>query len=139
MEVPMRLLLFVTLAVGLFSSTVAMAQDIGDPCIVNEQCESNFCADGFCCDDTCGDSDPDDDLACSVEAGSSADGFCEMVGMSTGMQDAGQEIGTTPVVDEGGGCSSSVASHPIKSPGTQTLLMLLLVGLLKKSGAASPS
>ncbi len=48
---------------------------LGDPCVNSSQCQSGNCSDGVCCDDVCsGGCD-----ACSVAAGSSADGSCELL------------------------------------------------------------
>ena len=47
----------------------------GDPCAGADTCASGFCVDDVCCESDCGDAGVDDCLACSVDAGSTADGF----------------------------------------------------------------
>ncbi len=51
----------------------------GDPCTLSAECASGICVDGVCCDAACGDGDPDDCQACSIAAGASANGVCEVL------------------------------------------------------------
>ncbi|MEZ4444479.1 MAG: kelch repeat-containing protein [Polyangiaceae bacterium] len=52
---------------------------LGTPCTEAADCASTFCVDGLCCESACGDGASDDCLACSLAAGSSADGTCDML------------------------------------------------------------
>ncbi|MCB9656063.1 MAG: hypothetical protein H6726_00325 [Sandaracinaceae bacterium] len=47
----------------------------GEACTAGAQCDSGFCVDGVCCNAACGLGEVDC-LACSVSAGSAADGQC---------------------------------------------------------------
>ena len=50
----------------------------GDPCTSAAECASAFCVDGVCCDSFCGGGDAGDCEACSVAAGATTDGICDL-------------------------------------------------------------
>lgn len=53
---------------------------LGAACADSIECDSGLCVDGVCCDTACGGGAPDDCAACSIAAGASADGACELLG-----------------------------------------------------------
>jgi hypothetical protein len=55
----------------------------GSSCGVGPDCNSGFCIDDVCCASLCGDGDPDDCQACSIAAGSTADGVCAPIAQGT--------------------------------------------------------
>ncbi|MBM4371632.1 MAG: hypothetical protein FJ098_08255 [Deltaproteobacteria bacterium] len=52
--------------------------ELGEVCGDGGECLSGFCVDGVCCDTACGDGVTEDCLVCSMEAGATADGSCEV-------------------------------------------------------------
>jgi hypothetical protein len=65
--------------IGKFRMADCGGKDIGAMCSGMADCKSGFCSDGICCSTDCG-TDPQDCQACSVAAGSTADGTCVAVG-----------------------------------------------------------
>ena len=63
----------------------------GSHCDDQTICASGFCVDGVCCESACGDGDPADCQACSLAAGSSADGTCDLLSQRTLCRDAANE------------------------------------------------
>jgi hypothetical protein len=57
-------------------------------CTLPSQCTSGYCVDGFCCDTACGGGSMTDCLACSVGAGTAANGICGAVADGRGCNDA---------------------------------------------------
>jgi len=52
---------------------------LGALCSADSECDSGLCVDSVCCASTCGGGDPTDCQACSVAAGSSTNGSCELL------------------------------------------------------------
>ncbi|MDP8224423.1 MAG: hypothetical protein P9L99_13755 [Candidatus Lernaella stagnicola] len=55
----------------------------GLECEFDGECQTGFCVDGYCCNTVCGEDDPNDCLACSIDAGSTANGTCAVVSVGT--------------------------------------------------------
>ena len=72
---------------GVTNAVQIRPQLIGTECRGASDCVSGFCADGRCCDAACGPGAGDCE-ACSVAAGSSADGRCEVVSSGTSCRPA---------------------------------------------------
>ncbi len=56
--------------------TAVSSNATGAPCFFPTECASTFCVDRVCCVEACGGDAPLDCLACSLAAGSAADGTC---------------------------------------------------------------
>lgn len=55
----------------------------GDPCTDGAECASGFCVDGVCCESACDGGAEASCSACSVAAGSTADGVCGFASQGT--------------------------------------------------------
>lgn len=89
--------------------------EIGQSCSVNSNCKSKFCIDGVCCESSCEGAC----RACSVDAGSSANGVCKNVPQG---QDPARECGAL------GTCSGQGTCRSICSPKAPCAIPLLLDG-----------
>jgi hypothetical protein len=58
---------------------VTFSGSLGTSCSMDSQCASGFCVDGRCCDQACGGTNTGDCQACSLGAGSSTNGLCEVI------------------------------------------------------------
>src|SRR5690606_16996352 len=63
---------------GYVFEAVDVLSENGASCNSPNDCLSNNCVDDVCCDVACGGSNADDCQACSVAAGSSTNGVCEL-------------------------------------------------------------
>ncbi len=91
----------------------------GAPCSNANDCGSGFCADGVCCNEVCAAGDCD---ACSVAAGASENGVCELLtgttcddGNACTAQDAcaaGQCTGQSVTCTPSGECMQSTGCDP---------------------------
>lgn len=59
-----------------FARRLTLPLGAASACASDAECASGFCVDSVCCDSACGAGRTDDCLACSVAAGSAADGTC---------------------------------------------------------------
>lgn len=87
----------------------------GDGCAAAGECQTGNCVDGVCCDDPCNGTDLTDCRACSVAAGATVDGACEVLQASHECRAA------TAACDVADHCSGTTATCPadeIASAGT---------------------
>ncbi len=89
---------------------MAVALSNGSVCDNGGQCQSGFCVDGVCCDSACGGSVTGDCQACSVAAGSSAQGVCSLLSAATLCRPAGTSC------DEAELCDGNSAACPPDAP-----------------------
>ena len=134
--------------------TVAMSQDIGDPCTTNQECETLLCIDEVCITREnscttyidCDDESPDCPYERSVLDGTPCPGGLCLAGtcvpdFETENMDGGMPGGGSypeyergePQYEGGGICSNSVAMQPIDAPVAGSVLFLILLGCVRAS------
>jgi hypothetical protein len=105
---------------------------LGEPCLSDAACLGDHCVDGVCCDSACGAGDAGDCQACSLSAGSAADGTCSPRGSGSVCRPAAGECDPSEACD---GVATSCPADALAPDGTACSLGSCEGGVCAEAGS----